>query len=491
MAQQRTPKWRRQQWRLAEASNDIDLGEDEEILYLAVRHWVVLLARLAAPLITGGLFGVIAAYRSLGGGFLVIDPGQSGELDLVNLLLVAGLALVVFLWFLWGRARKQRRSSQLVLALVGLVITALFWFRYQGGRLFSIDRYAGTPFDLANIFFLGIAAGCLLWSAYICVDWANDQLILTNQRVIDDDEVLLIRHVQQQLLIDDIQNVSSSTGTYPQHWLNYGTITIQSATAGRRIVFNAAQDPREMQRRIDNELKKRRGQQSADQFRSMIEDKVYGTPPPKPPLQFGGYITRAPFFLRPLLHENPQQDARGTVTWRPHWLFVLLSLFQPTFTLLLLLALALLGARTELLAGGWLTLLVALAVLIFVGWAAWEIEDHRNDLYILTPTTVIDVEKKPFGPEDRRTASLGAIQNVDFKTTTVSQVLGYGDVVLTTAGSGGAFTFKHVPRAPEVAATVNEYLNAFKQGEKERNLNDTLTLLKHYHDAQRRHREIK
>jgi hypothetical protein len=48
-----------------------------------------------------------------------------------------------------------------------------------------------------------------------------------------------------------------------------------------------------------------------------------------------------------------------------------------------------------------------------------------------------------------------------------------------------------VPRPRDVVQKINDYQLTFKRGEKEKNLNDTLSLLKHYHDAQQRHQELK
>lgn len=138
----------------------------------------------------------------------------------------------------------------------------------------------------------------------------------------------------------------------------------------------------------------------------------------------------------------------------------------------------------------WLTVLSIALVIAFLAWSAWEVEDYRNDMYILTPTNIIDVEKKPIGPEDRRAASLGAITNVSFETTFISNLLGYGNVVVETAGSGGKFTFTHVPNPRNVVSIVNDYYVMFKRSEKERSLNDMLELLRHYHLAQQRHNEI-
>jgi hypothetical protein len=290
-----------------------------------------------------------------------------------------------------------------------------------------------------------------------------------------------VRHHQDQVTLDDIQNVKAETKTYFQQWLKYGTVTIQSANAGGSIIFDYASRPMEMQDAINARLREWRSQRTAEQFRQMIRTRIYGGSADKSLPATHYRVTHPPFVLNLITHSNPEYAPDGTVTWRPHWLFIVLSLVRPMGALLLLLIATLVGAQAGWLSSGWFALLLIGAIIGFLGWAAWEIEDHKNDLYILTLTSVIDIDKKPFGPEDRRTASLGAIQNVTFRTTFFSQLLGYGDVVLETAGSGGKFTFHRVPRAPEVVATVNEYLAAFKKGEKERNLNDTINLIKTYH----------
>nr|MCU0491212.1 PH domain-containing protein [Chloroflexaceae bacterium] len=140
------------------------------------------------------------------------------------------------------------------------------------------------------------------------------------------------------------------------------------------------------------------------------------------------------------------------------------------------------GVMTSFIQMGVLVL-VGLAVLVVaLGWGWWEVEDHKNDLYIITPNGVRDVYKKPFGPEDVNSAGLDKIQNVTFETTFISNFLGYGDVFLKTAGTGKDFTFERVPHPREVVATINDYLAEYKRGERERSLNDTLALLRFYYE---------
>ncbi len=223
----------------------------------------------------------------------------------------------------------------------------------------------------------------------------------------------------------------------------------------------------------------------------MIETQVYNAKPEKKVFKKDIKISHGIRWLHWLFHENPEiNEDNGTITWRAHWIFVLRALIGPV--LMLLGGLLVIAIGNSILQPGPVLFTVSMIALIvaFVAWAAWEIEDHRNDLYILNQTNVIDIEKKPFGPEDRRQASLGAVTNISFETTFVSNLLGYGNVVLETAGGGGKFTFDHVPRPRDVVQKINDYQVAFKRAEKEKNLNDTLSLLKHYHDAQQRHQEL-
>jgi uncharacterized membrane protein YdbT with pleckstrin-like domain len=134
-------------------------------------------------------------------------------------------------------------------------------------------------------------------------------------------------------------------------------------------------------------------------------------------------------------------------------------------------------------------LIGGVVILIFLAWSAYRVEDVRNEEYVLTPTSIIDVEKIPWGPEDRRTASIGAVQNVTTKTTLISRLLHHGDVIVETAGRG-EFTFYHVPYPDEVVKMIQHYQDEFRKGDRKRSLEDMANLLRQYHEAQLEEGEI-
>lgn len=463
----------------------------EREIYTCRHHWILLLRALLIPIGFILVFGILAYYRGgMGGDFLTMQGAEPGQFDPVNRLLLLGVVGIGLLFFFIGRS-KQRNLQQFLIGS-SVVLVALFYFRYRGGRLLYTDQALAPEqaFDTVNQVAIGIVIVALLAALYIWLDWLNDFLILTDQRVIYDDEQLFVRRTQDQVTIDDIQNVVARTGEnnlggYIQHHLNFGTLVIQSASFRQDIVFHFAHDPKTMQKRIMDEVKKLQAHRTREDFEKIVL-KIAGpslVPPAAPANPAGPSST--PILLGRILPANPERKSDGTITWRPHWIFAVAGLARPVGVMLLGLLLLVILFRLEVIPMNWISLLslvIILGVLAF--WTWWQLEDYGDDQYILTTSQVIDIEKVPWGPEDRRTASLGALQNVQLNTTFFGRIIGYGNVEMETAGgkASNKFTFHRVPQPHEVVAMINKYRADFRRGEKERALNDNIALLKAYHD---------
>ena len=63
-------------------------------------------------------------------------------------------------------------------------------------------------------------------------------------------------------------------------------------------------------------------------------------------------------------------------------------------------------------------------------------------------------------------------------------MIGYGTIDVRTAGSGSGIKFHHIPDARQVIATIYDYINEIKKGDRERALKDTLMLLQMFHAEQ-------
>lgn len=492
----------------------LELDEGERILYYTRRHWVLLLMRVAAPLGFAVLALLLAAYRALGGVFFALDAAPEGQLaDPFNIVVLVLIAAMLLWWTRRSQKNKKAKPNLFVDSMVVLgviVLAAVIYFRYQGGRVFSFDPAYARGGDIFNIALFLAGAVALAASIYILIDWANDFLILTNTRVIYDDTVLLVRHVQQAVLIENIQQVNLSAQSYLAHFLGYlalwraqflhwigarkepppakasaayGKLVIGSLSL-RRIMFDWAASPHVMEQQINAEIGKLKKQQEPELLKRIIEDQIYEDKRPKAPPPPIHVVERAgpiPWIFKP----NPEiNHEKQEVTWRPYWIFLLFAMLSAIVVLILATILLVVAARL-----GWLSGAQALGIwlpvaLVCIGRIIWVREEHENDKYILQLDRIIDVDKKPFGPESSRSAQLGNIQNVASDVSFVQSIFGYGDVTIETGGGGGKFTFKHVPDPRNVQATINDYLTDFKKREKERQQQATLALLKQYHAVQ-------
>ena len=54
-------------------------------------------------------------------------------------------------------------------------------------------------------------------------------------------------------------------------------------------------------------------------------------------------------------------------------------------------------------------LALGIALLVFGGWFWWLREEYINDKYILNRSSIIDIDRRPLGPENVRRAQLAAI----------------------------------------------------------------------------------
>ncbi len=478
---------------------DLELDEGERVILTIRHHWMLLLRQSVIPTIVLLLTSGIALFRALGGSLIGTNPDMAKELDSANIILLGILGLMVLLWLrgtdtkLGTKGRGRFKINLGTLMQFGmLLLVLLIWYRYEGGRVFEFNEAVAQPFDLINVILLSIAGIAALYMIYVLIDWYNDTLTLTSSRVVLDRHQLLIRQDIQQMLLVDIQQVYMRQNTYPQALFDYGSLTIQTFSL-KRVEFHFAQSPRKMESLIKDELTRTRKALEPNLVRRMIDERVFEN---KPRVEEGKRFhvqTRGANrkgLLAWLFPANPEIDEKsGQVTWRPSSIYVGLIMLRPFLLWVVASITAVFTATISEAALFWSILLWFLVTLSCAFTIFWLREEYVNDVYILSKREIIDVDRRPFGPVDRRSAPIGNIQNVSFDVSFIEQILGYGTVKLQTGGTGD-FSFNHVPDPRGVQAMINDYLTDFKKSSEERTLQNNIDVFKEYHILQREKGEL-
>ena len=94
----------------------------------------------------------------------------------------------------------------------------------------------------------------------------------------------------------------------------------------------------------------------------------------------------------------------------------------------------------------------------------WRYEDWRNDLFQMTQSHLIDIDRLPLGfRESRRQASLDQVQNINAEIPNLwARLFNYGNVIIETAGPTGDLTFEWVMRPQAVQAEIFGRMEAIR-----------------------------
>lgn len=377
------------------------------------------------------------------------------------------------------------------LLIRGLVPVIVFGLAVGALLVRALDRtpdFLGRQpplFDPLNIFLMVSIVITVAIAVYVYLDWRNDHVIVSNKRIVHEDRTLWLAYRYEIIPLDQIQNVNIRTDNIFQYVLKYGRVEIQAAGPTEPIIFDRANCPNIIQREILNEVQREKRSMEQKRLQATVERRLDPSAPPVPRLhvEIDDQVSQPNAFH--LLFPVAPVVRSGVITWHRHWIVLLKQLIGPMIALAVWLLLLWALPRFQVLDPTPTVIVLFVGFVVVLLYFFWQYENWRNDIYILEPSKVIDIQRLPFGLfEDRREATLGVIQNVNANSPNlIARILGYGDVLIETAGAGGNFTFDHVPDPDQVQRIVFEYRERFRWEQREREWNNTLNIVEMYYRA--------
>jgi len=373
--------------------------------------------------------------------------------------------------------RRRRHWFSFVRRLPLPFLSALLSF-LVALALYSLGFDIGLP-----LLVLFVGAIPLAMVAWFVVDWLNDYYLVTTKRVLYREKVILLAENVDGAPLDKIQQTNIVETTLG-NLLGFGTLQIATAASAKgTMAWSYLRDPEGMKTVIDQQVKSLRSRSlqarlhtNREEARQELlqqtgraapaEQEPIAPPPSTEPQKRRGILGRL-LPLPALLQERYQEG--NQITWRKHWLFLLKRIYLALPAFLLVSAAILVAGLSAELAPYRPSLLLAGLVLWIATffWLWWQWEDYRNDVYILTDSKIIDVEKKPlFFPAQKREANLDKIQNITVNMPSVlGNILNFGDVEIETAGPSGSFTFDGVSHPERVQREIFQGMDEYKEAQ--------------------------
>ncbi len=356
--------------------------------------------------------------------------------------------------------------------------------------------FAGSWFSLVLIG-LGFVLPAV-WGYYMYLEWGNDAVIITDQRVIQVENVLW--KLESNINEVPLSNVQEVSYNYPpadlfSRWLRYGTLEIKTAGSFGNMRLDYIPYPENLQKillsdkenyhRTDNE--KRRDAIRAEIDRFLVADEQAQTgsqqaerkSAPSAPVDVGPFSTR---FI----------DENGDIIYRKHLSIWFMHIFLPLILITIGVIVTLLGLTTIDWGSTGIIGAIGGFVLVLIGavWLYWADWDWRNDLLILGDDTVTLIHKRPlFLQNVSDQILLSRVDNVvSDRVGILDTLLNRGTVKISLIGDdkGKAKVFKDVYNPVRVQEEITgrraAVLNRAREEEVQRQRREIAEYIDVYHE---------
>ena len=357
--------------------------------------------------------------------------------------------------------------------LIKSLVSSLFFFLLMGVNAIF---FRGGVFT-SGIFFsiLGaLAIVLLLFILWRYIEWRNDHYIFTNKRVICEDRVVLLHDLRFEIPLNAIVNLNIRKSIFGRSF-GFGDLLIKTFTGLSRLKHVSSVEV--VAGLLDNLWKKEKlvsRREDREAFQQALNNQTDTLDASL--LSPTGESQGAPGFDQDdeiSLFARVKRRKEGERVYHTHWIiliskFIFPSLiFTGTAMLFLFLSINHYGIINNTLFQVFLWIITAVSFF----WGLYQYVDWRRDQYIITADQIIDVNRKPFGIEDLRTAPIKNIQSVRYKKAGLPGLLfNFGTVYIRVGDD--ELTFDHVPNPAAVQQVLFGALENFLSQQKKADLSE-------------------
>jgi hypothetical protein len=305
----------------------------------------------------------------------------------------------------------------------------------------------------------------ILWGVWNYIDWSNDYYIITNRRVVWVEKVIGLYDSRQEAPLIMVLPVAVATGQLGRI-LDFGDVIIRTYTS--RIVFHYTPSPSQVAAMVEEYRGRAQAvvkEAEVDAMKGAIRRKLGLEKPAQPdelppaPILNPKVKASLPRMLLTRLVQLRTEEG-DTITYRRHWYVLFQQTWKPF--MFIIIDLILMGINNFGYSGhSQVTYAIVLftVFIILALWFIYELVDWRNDRFEVTSEQIVDLDKKPLGTEDRKSAKLEDILTVEYKRIGVSGVMfNYGTVYITVGTT--VFTFDDVHDPAAVQQEIEQRRNA-------------------------------
>jgi uncharacterized membrane protein YdbT with pleckstrin-like domain len=320
-------------------------------------------------------------------------------------------------------------------------------------RILSSPVLIGLSITVALLFLLQIT-----WHYF---EWQNDYYIFTGKRVINIFRRLINYESKFEIPLSAINNLEIRKSIMGRG-MGFGDLVIRTFTGETKLqsVISASEVQLFLEKLISLDKTKKRMEERKS-FEKILNEKVFAKTADSSEKMLSNSELSNSF--------DTNQNFDLTI-YHTHWIMLLKRTLFPSLLILsiVLLVFFFYSNSPSFLSNKLVFVLTGLVFICTCLWWLYQFIDWENDQYHITPDQVIDIYRKPFGTEDRRTASILNIQSIRFERKGIlGLLLNFGSVFIRVGDE--ELTFNNVPDPARIQdklfAVLEKLLDRMKSSE--------------------------
>ncbi len=329
-----------------------------------------------------------------------------------------------------------------LLAVFGLSILLIILFN-SGLFAYSVLLWGGGM----------LVVTALVWIGWQFLEWSNDLFFFTDKRIINKQRSLISYEIKQETPISAIEFVQARRSFLGRE-LDFGDLEIRTFTGSMRLPF--VPEITSVQH-ILTYLTERRKDLWEEEEKQAFENDIRERITQRASVRETGVENHPDQSSSQI--PSPDSTSKGSddlevsidIVYRTHWTILFAKMFIPLLLLAshMLLYLFLAVNQIEIIKNTIFNTILLINSIVLLSWSAYCFSNWRNDVYIITEDQLIDIDRRPFGMEEKRTAPINNIQSIRYKRNGIFGLLFNFGTVYTRIGDE-EFTFNNVHRPAEV-----------------------------------------
>ncbi len=299
---------------------------------------------------------------------------------------------------------------------------------------------------------------------YFYLEWRNDLVIVTDQRIIRISRTILaLRRQVTQVGMESIHEINFDIPPYDPfaRLFRYGAVIVKTAGAQGNLELPLMPDPEQFQKLIMEDrqyFENRQAQRHHKLVRAEMQrwqagespeddiEPASAAGPPRPLPGSNGYLS-----AKILMNNGDIVYRKHISVWAQHTALPLLTIIIGLAALALTFTLVDPQARVLTFPASMVALLAGFLTFYWLDW------DWRNDVYIISDDTITLVHKRPFFLQNLRDQILvERIDNVESVSTGLFAALfKYGDVSMSLVGADEPKRFVKVPNPQAIQQEIS------------------------------------